>query len=103
MAYDLELPVELAPVHPTFHILHLKKCVGDLASIVSLESVAVKDSLSYEDVLVDILDLQVRKMRNKEIASIKVLWRSQSVKGATWEVEATMKAKYPHLFLFDSA
>ena len=73
MAYDLELPVELAPVHPTFHILHLKKCVGDLASVVLLESVVVTDSLYYEDVPVEILDYQVRRLRNKEVVSVKVL------------------------------
>ena len=76
--------------------------MDDPASIVTLESVAVKDSLSYEDVLVEILDRQARRLRNKEVASIKVLWRSQSVEGAIWEVEATMKAKYPYLFPSDS-
>ena len=50
--YELELPEELAAVHPVFHISLLKKCVGDPASVVPLESVAVKDSLSYEDVAI---------------------------------------------------
>ena len=77
MAYELESPPGLAAVHPVFHISLLKKCVGDPASIVPLESVAVKDSLFYEDVPVDILDRQVRRLRNKEVASVKVLWRSQ--------------------------
>ncbi|WMV08295.1 hypothetical protein MTR67_001680 [Solanum verrucosum] len=49
-----------------------------------------------------ILDRQVRRLRNKEVATVKVLWRSQSVEGATWEAEATMMAKYPHLFPSDS-
>ncbi|WMV29799.1 hypothetical protein MTR67_023184 [Solanum verrucosum] len=53
---------------------------------------AVKYSLSYEDVPVEILDRQVRRLRNKEVASVKVLWRSQSVEGATWEVKASMKS-----------
>ena len=57
--------------------------MGDPASVVPLESVAVKDSLSYEDVPVDILDLHVKRLRNKEVASVKVLWRSQSIEGAT--------------------
>ena len=57
--------------------------MGDPAFIVSLESVAVKDSLSYEDVPVEILDPQVRRLRNKEVTSVKVLWRSQSLEGAT--------------------
>ena len=76
--------------------------MGDPASIVPLESVAVKDSHSYEDVPVEILDCQVRRLRNKEISSFKVLLRSQSIEGATWEAEAAMKAKYRHLFPFDS-
>ena len=63
---------------------------------------AVKDSLSYEDVPVEILHRQVRRLRNKEIASVKVLWRSQPVEGAIWEEEASMKAKYPYLFPSDS-
>ena len=73
--------------------------MGDPTFIVLLESVAVKDSLSYADVPVDILDLQVRRLRNKEVALFKVLWMSQSVEGATCEAEA---AKYPHLFPSDS-
>ncbi|WMV37755.1 hypothetical protein MTR67_031140 [Solanum verrucosum] len=102
VAYELELPADLAVVHPVFYISLLKKCVGDPASIVPLESVAVKDSLSYEDVPVEILDRQIRRLRNKEVASVKVLWRSQSIKGATWEAEAAMKSKYPHLFPSES-
>ncbi|WMV09638.1 hypothetical protein MTR67_003023 [Solanum verrucosum] len=102
VAYELELPADLAAVHPVFHISLLKKCVGDPASVVPLESVAVKDSLSYEDVPVEILDLQVRRFRNKEVASVKVWWKSQFVDGATWEAKAAMKAKYPHLFPSES-
>ncbi|WMV58980.1 hypothetical protein MTR67_052365 [Solanum verrucosum] len=101
VAYKLELPADLAAVHLVFYISLLKKCVGDPTSVVPLEIVAVKDSLSYEDVPVEILDRQVRRLRNKEFASVKVWWRSQSVEGATWEAEVAMKAKYPHLFPFD--
>ncbi|WMV51202.1 hypothetical protein MTR67_044587 [Solanum verrucosum] len=67
-----------------------------------LESVAIKDSLSYMDVPVEILDRQIRRLRKKEVVSGKVLWRSQSIEGATWEAEATIKFKYPHLFPSDS-
>ena len=57
--------------------------MGYLTSVVPLESVVVKDSLSYADVPVEILDHQVRRLRNKEVTSVKVLWRSQSVEGVT--------------------
>ena len=70
--------------------------------MVSLESVGVKHSLSNDDVPVQIMDHQVRRLRNNEITSVKVLWRSQSVEGAIWQAEAGMKDKYPNLFPSDS-
>ena len=94
--------LELATEHPVVQILLLKKCVGDLASVVLMESVAMEDSLSYENVQVKILDRHVIRLRTKEVASFKVLWRSQSIEGATYEAEASMKAKYPYLFPSDS-
>ncbi|WMV33690.1 hypothetical protein MTR67_027075 [Solanum verrucosum] len=55
MTYELELLADLAAVHLVFHISLLNKCMGDPASVMPLESVAVKDNLSYEDVPVEIL------------------------------------------------
>lgn len=103
VAYELELPSELASVHPVFHVSLLKKCIGDPTLVLPLDSVDVRDSLSYEEVPVQILDRQVSKLRNKEVASVKVLWRNQLVEGATWETESDMMAKYPHLFPSSSA
>ena len=34
----------------------------------------------------------------REIASIKVQWKNRAVEEATWEKEADMREKYPHLF-----
>lgn len=47
MAYELELPLELTIQHSFFHILLLKKIVGDPTYIVPFEGVAMKDSLTY--------------------------------------------------------
>ncbi|WMV30269.1 hypothetical protein MTR67_023654, partial [Solanum verrucosum] len=58
----------------------------------------VDESLSYEKVLVEILHQQVKRLRNKEVASVKVLWTNHLVEGATWEVETDMNSQYPHLF-----
>ncbi|WMV57587.1 hypothetical protein MTR67_050972 [Solanum verrucosum] len=47
VAYELELPQELATVHPVFHISMLKKCMGDPLLIIPTEDIGINDSLSY--------------------------------------------------------
>ncbi|WMV33871.1 hypothetical protein MTR67_027256 [Solanum verrucosum] len=76
VAYELELPSELAAVHPVFHISMLNKCMGDHSLIIPTENIGIKDNLYYEEIPVEILDRQVRKLRTKEVASVKVLWRN---------------------------
>ncbi|XP_070029814.1 uncharacterized protein [Nicotiana sylvestris] len=98
VAYKLELPPELSVVHLVFHVSMLRKVVGDPSIIVPVETIEFNEELSYKEVPVAVLDRQVRKLRNKEIASVKVLWRNQHVEEANWEAEDEMKKKYPHLF-----
>src|SRR5687767_6276705 len=76
VAYEIELPNDLARVQPVFHVSMLRKFVGDVNTIVPLEDVTIEDDLTYEEVPVEILDRQVKRLRNKEIASVKVLWRN---------------------------
>ncbi|WMV08988.1 hypothetical protein MTR67_002373 [Solanum verrucosum] len=71
VAYELELPQELAAVRQVFHISMLKKCVGDPSLIIPIEDICIKDILSYEKIPVQILDRKVRKLRTKEVASVK--------------------------------
>ncbi|XP_049391582.1 uncharacterized protein LOC125856020 [Solanum stenotomum] len=89
---------ELSAVHPVFHVLMLRKCVGDLSYIIPIEDVQVTGGLTYEEVTIAILDRQVKRLRNKEMNSVKVLWRNQQVEKVTWEAEEAMKSKYPYLF-----
>ncbi|WMV58942.1 hypothetical protein MTR67_052327 [Solanum verrucosum] len=52
IAYELELPQDLVAVHLVFHISMLKKCMGDSSLIIPTEDSVIKDSLSYEEILV---------------------------------------------------
>ena len=79
----------------------LRKYVGDPSHITPTEDVQVTRDLTYEEVPIAILDRQVRKLRNKEVAFVKILWRNQQVEEVTWEAEEAMKLKYPHLFQTD--
>ncbi|WMV37185.1 hypothetical protein MTR67_030570 [Solanum verrucosum] len=76
VSYELDLPYELVSVHPFFHLSMLKKCVGDPTSIVPLECLRVDENLSYEEVLVEILYRQVKRLRNNEVTFVKVLWKN---------------------------
>ena len=99
VAYELKLPRKLASVHPFFHVSKLKKCFGDPESILPIEGLRVKDNLSYVEVLVQILDMQVEELTNKEVVSGKVLWQNHLIEGATWEDEADMRSCNTHLFI----
>ncbi|XP_070032517.1 uncharacterized protein [Nicotiana tomentosiformis] len=98
VAYMLELSLEMSLVHPVFHVSMLNKVVGDPSLIVPVEIIELNEELTYEQIPVFILDRQVHKLRNKEITSVKVLWRNHQVEEATREAKEEMKKKYPHLF-----
>ena len=72
VTYELELQAELAAVHPVYHVTLLKKCMGDPTFIEQSDSDDVKDSLFYEDVPVEILYFQVRRLRIKEVALVRL-------------------------------
>ena len=96
--YELKLPSELALVHPVFHVSMLKKCISNPVSILPIEGLGVNENDFYEEVLVEILDRQVKKLRHKEVDSINVLWRNHLVEGEIWEAKADMKSHCPQLF-----
>ena len=70
VAYELALPVEIASVHLVFHVSMLKKFLGDPTSILVVEGLGVDEELFYEEVTVEILDRQIKRLRNKEIARV---------------------------------
>ena len=98
VAYELALPADLDFVHPVFQVSMLKKFLGDPSSILPVVGFAIDEDLSYEEVVVEILDQQVNRMGNKEVATLKVLWRNHLIEGATWEAKAAVRSSYPHFF-----
>ena len=85
-------------MHPVFHVSMLKRYHGDGNYIIRCDSVLLDENLSYEEEPVAILDIEVRKLRSREIAFIKVQWKNRPVEESNWEKEADMQEIYPHLF-----
>ena len=73
VAYEIEIHQELAEVFPVFHIFMLKRWMWDPSLIIPTKNIGIKDSLSYEEISVEIIDRQVCELWKKEVASIKVL------------------------------
>ncbi|KAK6139030.1 hypothetical protein DH2020_027228 [Rehmannia glutinosa] len=98
VAYRLDLPASMSQIHDVFHVYMLWKYVVNPSQILTNEPIELKTDLIYEEIPVGILLLEVKKLRNKEIPLVKVLWRNQSIEEATWEREDEMRPKYPDLF-----
>ncbi|PKA60278.1 RNA-directed DNA polymerase like [Apostasia shenzhenica] len=100
VVYRLMLPSEMEKIHDIFHISMLRKYVPDPAQVVQFDpkQMKIKPNLSYKEEPIKILARDVRRLRNKEIPMIKVIWNNQIEKEATWESENEMKKFYPDLF-----
>ncbi|XP_070050657.1 uncharacterized protein [Nicotiana tomentosiformis] len=61
-------------------------------------SVQLDKDLTYVEEPMAIMEMQVLKLRSKNIALIKVQWRGKPVEEATWETKHDMRSPYPHLF-----
>ncbi|GAU25740.1 hypothetical protein TSUD_216710 [Trifolium subterraneum] len=98
VAYRIALPITLSNLHDVFHVSQLRKYVSDPCHVIESDDIQVKDNLTIETVPLRVEGREVKKLRNKEIASVKVIWGGPAGENATWELENKMKSSYPDLF-----
>ncbi|KAG6521169.1 hypothetical protein ZIOFF_018235 [Zingiber officinale] len=72
--------------------------VPDPTHVLADIPIPVQPDITYEEVPVRILNRKERQLRNKTIRLVKVGWQHHSDEEATWELEDTIRARYPHLF-----
>nr|GEX75021.1 hypothetical protein [Tanacetum cinerariifolium] len=77
VAYKLDLPEELT---------------------VPLDGLHVDDKLHFVEEPVEIIDREVKQLKQSRIPLVKVRWNSKRGPEFTWEREDQFKQKYPHLF-----
>nr|GEU63406.1 hypothetical protein [Tanacetum cinerariifolium] len=97
IAYNLKLPQELSRVHNTFHVSNLKKCHTDEPLAVSLDGLHFDDKLYFVEELVEIMDREVKRLKQSRILLVKVRWNSRRGPEFTWEREDQFRKKYPHV------
>nr|GEX36871.1 putative reverse transcriptase domain-containing protein [Tanacetum cinerariifolium] len=98
IAYRLELPHQLSRVHSTFHVSNLKKCLSDEPLAIPLDELHIDDKLRFVEEPLDIMDREIKRLRQSRILIIKFRWNSKRGPEFTWEREDQFKQKYPHLF-----
>ncbi|GKA46667.1 putative reverse transcriptase domain-containing protein [Tanacetum coccineum] len=98
VAYKLELPEELSNVHSTFHVSNLKKCLSDESLVIPMKELRLDDKLNFVEEPVEIMDREVKQLKQSRIPIVKVRWNSKRGPEFTWEREDQIRAKYPHLF-----
>ncbi|GJR79944.1 putative reverse transcriptase domain-containing protein [Tanacetum coccineum] len=98
VAYRLELPEKLSRVHSTFHVSNLKKCLSDEPLAIPLDEIHIDEKLNFIEEPVEIMDREVKRLKQSRIPIVKVRWNSRRGPEYTWEREDQMQKKYPHLF-----
>ncbi|GJS10642.1 putative reverse transcriptase domain-containing protein [Tanacetum coccineum] len=76
-----------------------KKCFVDEPLAIPLDEIQIDDKLNFIEEPVEIMDREVKRLKQSRIPIVKVRWNSRRGPEFTWEREDQMKKKYPHLFV----
>ncbi|GKD42363.1 putative reverse transcriptase domain-containing protein [Tanacetum coccineum] len=75
-----------------------KGCFSDEPLAILLDEIQIDDKLNFIEEPVEIMDQEVKRLKQIRIPIVKVRWNSRRGHEFTWECEDQMKKKYPHLF-----
>ncbi|GJV46757.1 reverse transcriptase domain-containing protein [Tanacetum coccineum] len=87
VAYKLELPEELSNIYSTFHISNLKKCLSDESLVIPMKELRLDDKLNFVEEPVEIMDREVKQLKQSRIPIVKVRWNSKRWTEFTWNAK----------------
>nr|GEX96667.1 putative reverse transcriptase domain-containing protein [Tanacetum cinerariifolium] len=80
------------------NVSNLKKCLSDEYLIIPMKELKLNDKLNFLEKPVEIMDREIKQLRQSHIPIIKVRWNSKRGPEYKWECEDEIRANYPHLF-----
>ncbi|KAD7117227.1 hypothetical protein E3N88_04495 [Mikania micrantha] len=98
VAYQLNLQAELDGIHNVFHVSNLKNCLSDKTLAIPLEEIQMDEQLRFIEEPVEIMDHEVKQLKQSRISIVRVRRNSKCGPEFTWECEDQMMRNYPHLF-----
>ncbi|GKC36992.1 putative reverse transcriptase domain-containing protein [Tanacetum coccineum] len=76
----------------------IQKCLSDKSLIIPLEEIQIDDKLYFVEEPVEIIDREVKRLKQRCIPIIKVRWNTRRGPEFTGEREDQFRRRYPHLF-----
>ncbi|GJX52572.1 hypothetical protein Tco_0280941, partial [Tanacetum coccineum] len=86
VAYQLELPEQQNLVHSTFHVSNMKKCFSNEPLVIPLDEIQIDDKLNFIEEPAEIMDREVKRIKQNRISIVKVRWNSRRGPKFTWEL-----------------
>ncbi|GKG14616.1 hypothetical protein Tco_0354216, partial [Tanacetum coccineum] len=78
----------------TFHVSKFKKCMADEPLAIPLDEIQVDEKLNFIKEPVEVMDREVKRLKQSRISIVKVRWNSKRGPDFTWEREDQMQKKY---------
>ncbi|GJY21033.1 putative reverse transcriptase domain-containing protein [Tanacetum coccineum] len=97
-AYDRQKSYADLKPYNTFHVSNLKKCYADEPLVILLDVLHIDDKLHFIEELVEIIDHEVKRLKQSRIPIVKVRWNSRRGPEFTWEHKDQFRMTYSHLF-----
>nr|GEV19272.1 putative reverse transcriptase domain-containing protein [Tanacetum cinerariifolium] len=74
------------------------KCLSDEPLAILLDEIHIDDKLHFVEEPMEIMDREVKRLKQSRIPIVKVRWNSKRGLEFTWESEDQFRKKYKHLF-----
>ncbi|GKC92275.1 putative reverse transcriptase domain-containing protein [Tanacetum coccineum] len=75
-----------------------KKCFSNKPLAIPSDEIQIDEKLNFIEEPVEIMDREVKRLKQSRIPIVKVRWNSRRGPEFTWEHEDQMRKKHPHLF-----
>nr|GEZ33559.1 putative reverse transcriptase domain-containing protein [Tanacetum cinerariifolium] len=85
-------------VHNTCHVSNLKKCLSGELLEIPLDEIHIDDKLHFVEEPDEIMDHEVKRLKQIHIPIVKVRWNSRRGLEFTWECKDQFRKKYMYLF-----
>nr|GEZ44774.1 putative reverse transcriptase domain-containing protein [Tanacetum cinerariifolium] len=92
VAYKLELPDKLCGIHDTFHVSNLKRCFVNDDVVIPLDEVQLDDKLHFVKEPVEIMDREVKRLKQSRILIVKVRRNSRRGRSLHGNVRTSLGA-----------